>query len=110
MNRVAWEIIGFVVGSGLAFLAVALALSDIGAEDVKQYLQLYFGLPAGLFGGMIGAAIGAAIGTVINERAGAGSPADRLDERPPRKHLCPNCGRQPTPGSKTCRWCGADQV
>jgi len=81
MNRVAWGIIGFVVGGGLAFLAVALALSDVGAEDVKQYLQLYFGLPAGLVGGMIGAVIG----TVISEKAGAGSSPDSLDERPPRR-------------------------
>jgi hypothetical protein len=28
---------------------------------------------------------------------------------PPGKHLCPHCGCRVADGSKTCRWCGADQ-
>lgn len=34
---------------------------------------------------------------------------DIIERIPPGKHLCPNCGCREADGSKTCRWCGADQ-
>ena len=60
MSRLTSGIVGFIVGSGLAFLLfeIWLGLQGIGAEDVVQYLQLRWGLPAVLFGGVIGALIG----------------------------------------------------
>ena len=105
MSRVTGGILGFVVGGGLAFLALNLALdlSDIGAEDVKQYLLLFFGLWVGLFGSVIGAGIG----IVIGEKADDSSSPDSLTKRPLEEKLCPNCGCRVGEGAETCEWCGA---
>jgi hypothetical protein len=61
MSRVTGGILGFMVGGGLAFMIFEawLASEGIGAEDVLQYLQLFFGLPVSLLGGITGAVVGA---------------------------------------------------
>ena len=64
MYKAMGGIVGFVVGSGLAFLVLAAALTWFGdpEEDFTQYGPLIFGPPVGLFGGVIGAAIGVVMG------------------------------------------------
>ena len=42
-----------------------------------------------------------------SESTDQGNPTPSAGRRP-EEHLCPNCGCQPTEGSKTCEWCGAD--
>jgi hypothetical protein len=102
-------VVGFLAGGGLTFVVVTGVFSQFDNEDVANY-ACFAGIMASPLGGVIGAVIGAAIGLVMPEEEDKNTFPGSPDERPPRKHLCPSCGCQEADGSKTCRWCGADQV
>ncbi len=117
--------------------AVAGAVSS-GDTSSGEMAVIYFSPLAALLGGMVGAAVGATLmqeaathttfykrallgafigsilpffGTVIGAVIASlqADPPESIQTVPAGKHLCPNCGCRETDGSKTCRWCGADQ-
>ena len=113
LTRIACSVIGFLSIGGLVYLAVVAGTSIFGDPGWQvDYLRIFVGIPASVVGGVIGAKVGAVAGARIwpgtAEEREHGSSCGSQKRMTPRENLCPNCGCQPTEGSKTCEWCGAD--
>ena len=112
MGKLIGAVIGFLSVGGLVYLAVIAGTSTFGHPGWQvDYIRIFVGISASVLGGVIGAVVGAVVGARIwpgtAEEEEHGSSHGGPERIPPRENLCPNCGCQPTPGSKTCKWCGA---
>jgi hypothetical protein len=90
---------------GLGVISFMLASSDEGLGTVV------LGAAAVAFVGFVMCLVAliATLSDLFHPRRREHSKASEEDVCPPGNHLSPSCGCREADGSKTCRWCGADQ-
>jgi hypothetical protein len=94
--------LGLLIG-GTIGAAVGATMVQGATTHTTSYKRALLGAFIGSLVPFVGTVIGATIASLQAD------PPESIERVPAGKHLCPNCGCREADGSKTCRWCGANQ-